>query len=588
VIGSSARGVLRSPALAALVTTMVAVALAWPMIATSAGMNQDWPNHLWYLWQQSLNIKRDGVPSLFVTQGARIFYPFYAFYGGTLYALGGLGSLLLGNAPVKAYVLSYIAGLLSAMGGFYWMSRMVGIGRWFAHVPGFVFVTAAYVLTDMYARGAWPEFIAVCSIPLVVAAAIAVLRADRLRPAHAVALALATIILFGSHNITMLWGSTYLVLVAATLFVCVPAARAIVTRGGLIRLVGVMAPSIMVNAWFLLPALAYASRTFAGQGNPELLRSTSILVDVERLFTFSRASAVSNIPGETYAPDFALSLPLLPIAWTLLVPLANVRRAAGNAFMRVTMVLIGWGLVFGIVMTHAGLIEALPGPYEFVQFQYRLLSYVLLSLCAAMMTILAYLAHTEAVGGKIFKLALVPALIVAAIGAAGQVAAYPRTIPDRNVVFSPAQQPPSTMYSLNDYYDVSLPLVPTPPLTLFFPPAAVRQDRIALPYQSSLDGQAVQTNLLAAPYLVSVKGASVIGRIANGAIALRLPSRPRSSRVVTLSRSSRLPIIAGSVISVVGVAGLLSILLWTLVGEVRSRGWLRLRRLQSSRYQSTY
>src|SRR5271170_6673810 len=74
VIGSSARWVLRSPGLAALVTTLVAVALAWPMIATSAGMNQDWPNHLWYLWQQSLNIKRDGVPSLFVTQGARMFY----------------------------------------------------------------------------------------------------------------------------------------------------------------------------------------------------------------------------------------------------------------------------------------------------------------------------------------------------------------------------------------------------------------------------------------------------------------------------------------------------------------------------------
>ena len=121
MIGANARAVLRSPAVAALVTTIVAVGLAWPMVATSAGMNQDWPNHLWYLWQQSLNIKRDGMPSLFVTQGARIFYPFYAFYGGTLYALGGLGSLLLGNAPVKAYVLSYIVGLLSAMGGFYWM-----------------------------------------------------------------------------------------------------------------------------------------------------------------------------------------------------------------------------------------------------------------------------------------------------------------------------------------------------------------------------------------------------------------------------------------------------------------------------------
>jgi len=93
-------GALWSRLLVAGVALLAIVGLSWPMIATKSGMNQDWPNHLWFLWQQSLYLKSNGYPSLFMTVGNNIFYPFFAFYGGTLYTLGGLLSLLLGNAPV--------------------------------------------------------------------------------------------------------------------------------------------------------------------------------------------------------------------------------------------------------------------------------------------------------------------------------------------------------------------------------------------------------------------------------------------------------------------------------------------------------
>ena len=151
-----------------LVGLLIVIGLTWPMLSTHSGMAQDWPNHLWYLWRQGLNIERDGMPSLFLSKGTGIFYPFYAFYGGTLYALGGALSVVLGDAPVKAYVISYMLGFGSAIGGFYWLARMTGLGRWLAMVPGFLFVSSSYLLTDAYARGAWPEFIAVCSIPLFV------------------------------------------------------------------------------------------------------------------------------------------------------------------------------------------------------------------------------------------------------------------------------------------------------------------------------------------------------------------------------------------------------------------------------------
>jgi hypothetical protein len=552
----ASRGPRYYGALVAGAIVLIAVALSLPMLTTSSGFSQDWPNHLWFLWQQALNIERDGLPSLFVTQGASIFYPFYAFYGGTLYALGGLLSVVLGNAPVKAYVLTYVIGFCGALGAFYWLARAAGVSRRLAFVPGVVFVTSSYVLTDVYARGAWPEFIAVCSIPVVAASALSILREQRLRPVPAAVLSLATVVLFGSHNITMLYGVTFLGLVALTVLAVVPAARSLVTGRGLLRVGVIVVPAIMIDAWFLIPALSYASRTAAGHGNNlGLLRATSELVDAKRLFTFSRASAADGTPGAAGAPDFALSLPLLAIAWTPIAAIVCRVRGRGSPILRVTWILIAWGVVFTLVMTHLSLLEALPKPYQFVQFQYRMETYALLALSGAMIGPLSLLSTGERPRGarRIMLFALIPVLVLAVEGAVVQIAAHPTKVPDRNIVFAASQQPPATMYSLNDYYDESLPVVPTPPVTLFFPPQAVSGDHTAVPYPPSLGGALVESNLLAAPYLISVHGAQVVGRTLDGRMVLRLSSPHGVGGTVSLSRSSRVPVVLGRWVSLLGL-----------------------------------
>jgi hypothetical protein len=222
-------------------------------------------------------------------------------------------------------------------------------------------------------------------------------------------------------------------------------------------------------------------------------------------------------------------------------------------------------------MTHVGLIEALPRPYGFVQFQYRLSSYVLLSLSGAMVAVLSYFSTQIDPASRKLQLAVVPLLIVAAVGAAEQVANYPNKVPDRNVVFSSGGQVPPTFYSLNDYYDVSLPVVPIQPAVLFFPPPAIHHDRIVLPYPPSLAGMLVQTNVLGAPYLVGFHGATVVGRAPNGPMVLRLPVHRSGVATVTLSRSRRLPIILGSAISIAGLVGVLGTLLWSATGELALR-----------------
>src|SRR5438270_12869610 len=73
---------------ALLMVAVLALIMA-PMLLTSRSFASDWPNHLWLVWQQSLNTSALGHPSLFFQSAFGAFYPWFAFNGGTLYATTG-------------------------------------------------------------------------------------------------------------------------------------------------------------------------------------------------------------------------------------------------------------------------------------------------------------------------------------------------------------------------------------------------------------------------------------------------------------------------------------------------------------------
>ncbi len=364
--------------------------LAWPMLFTSAGMGQDWVNHLWDVWRQSVMIGRDHRPSLFLNDGGSVFIRSSPSTAGRSTSLAGTLAVLLGDAPVKAYVLTYLMGVAAAYGGWYWMGRMAGLGRWAAQVPGLLFVGSAYYLTLIYARGDRPELIAVSTLPLLVASGLSVLSADRLRLLPALALAGSALVFFGSHNLTMLWGCTTLALLAVATIAAVPPARALVTLRGALRVACVAIPVALVNAWYLLPALAYSQRTAIAQhyDYAQSLRGTSFLVSAGNLFTFSRASAAPD------TPDFVLALPVLAIAWVLVgIAISLARPAPDGAWRRFLWVVSALGVLFAVVMTHPDLILDLPHPYTLLQFSYRLETYLLLGLCGAVLATLVLVRH---------------------------------------------------------------------------------------------------------------------------------------------------------------------------------------------------
>jgi hypothetical protein len=548
------------------------------MLFTSAGMGEDWSTHLWQMWRQSLTIGSDHQPSLFLNFSRSVFYPLYAFEGGTIYALAGTLTVMLGNAPVVAYVLTYIIGFGAAYGGWFWLGRMAGLGRWAAQVPGLLFISSGYYLTLIYARGDWPEFVAVSAIPLLVASGLSVLRAKRLEALPGLALAGSTLVFFGSHNITMLWGATMLTVLGVAIAIAVPPARTIITRNGVIRVAGVAASAALVNAWYLLPDLVYASRTSIANvyHYTRELHHWSYLVSAGNLFTpFHTIQAHGT-------PDFVYALPVVTIAWVLVGLAISLRYQTDGPWRKVLWIVSGLGVLFAIVMTHPGLILDLPRPYTLVQFGFRLETFVLLALSSAVLAILV-LARSWPRPWRLGSWAAgAIALVAAGAAALQQVDGYPRArgghppralVADRNTVFAQNATPPATAVGLGcepglgcGFDDHSLPLVDLYTGKIAFPSRAVHGQRVTLPIDVP-PGAFVRSNLAGAPYLVDVSGAQVVGRDATGHMVLLVSAaKGQSGESISLRPADSLPVVLGRSIALAALAFLALLL---LVGVVR-------------------
>ena len=139
-----------------------------PAVFTHNGFAVDFTNHLWLVWVQEAAIAQHATPTYFISApAAGVFYPFFAFYGGTLYAATGAVAALLGGRVVVAFLAVTLLGVAAAYGGLVWLSRQLGVRSWAAHAPAIAYVFSAYYVTNLYGRGAWTEFMATSTIPLV-------------------------------------------------------------------------------------------------------------------------------------------------------------------------------------------------------------------------------------------------------------------------------------------------------------------------------------------------------------------------------------------------------------------------------------
>jgi hypothetical protein len=535
---------------------VVLAAVSWPLVFSSATFNNDWLNHLWYMWHQSVAIREDHAPSLFLDYSGGILYPLYAFYGGTLYALVGTLSLVLGDDPLRTYVLSYLLGFAAAYGGWYWIARMFGVRGWLAQMPGLVFITSASYLTTIYALGDWPEFLAASMMPLMIAAGLSVLRAPRLRLGPALALAGSAVVFFGSHLLTMIWGSSVLAVVIVALLVGVPSVRRGVTRAGVLRVAALVIPAALVSAWFLLPTVAYEAHTLVAHAYPHaraLLSELMYTVAARNLFTFSRAPASGTI--------VSLALPILAVAWVLVSIAMLVWRRQGGTWMRVLLIIVTATIGLTVVMTHAGLILALPRAYATLQFSFRLESFVLLGVCGAMVAVLVIAQHGDPRLRR-WTWLLAPVAIVAVVGAVQQTSDHPHG-KDRSTALS-FLTPPPERFGQFDYVDNRLPEYDQPLAEVYFPLSTITSGRASRVVRVPPD-RLVASNIRSGPDLVSVKGARIVGLNAQIDDVLEFPQTsgsdgaapshaPPPSATISVAPAEPLPVVAGRAISLIALA----------------------------------
>ncbi len=547
---------------------LLIVALCWPLLFADATFNEDWLNHLWYMWHQSLALREGHRPSLFLDYAGGVFYPLYAFYGATLYVATGLLSLALGDAPLDAYVLMYLLAFAAAYGGWYWLARSFGVRGWPAHVPGIVFVTAAPYLTMLYGLGDWPEFTSVSMMPLLIASALSVLRAGRLRFWPALALALSGVLFFGSHLLTVIWGTTALALATAAALLCIPAARRRVTRGGVARVAAILVPAGLLSAWFLLPTLAYESQTVIAHNYPHfrhVLRATMYTVAARHLFTLSRARDSGTV--------LTLALPVLAIAWTAGALALLVLARQRGTWMRAVLLGAAATTLLLLLMTHAGAILALPRLYATLQFAFRLESFALIGVSGTLLAALAAIRRPPPQPKSWQRLLvswrwlLVPIALLCVLGALEQVGAHNRLRPRRTALASFAT-PTFEQEGLLNYVDDELPIIRKPLPQMHFAAGPAPGERLVASVPAGA-GRRVDSNLRAGPDFLDLEGARIVATDAQANDVLELTAAPQpaddaqpptsgarpaaGATRVAVSAAESLPIVAGRYLSLLAL-----------------------------------
>jgi hypothetical protein len=548
------------------VGALVCLFVLSPALFTPWGFGPDYYNHLWLVWQQSLAISAHGHPTFYMQQASGIFEPFYSFYGGTLYAIVGAVSALLGGHTYFVYVVSIGAALMLAYAGLWWLGRQLGLGRWSAHLPAFVFVTAAYYLTDLYARGAWPEIVALSAVPMFVAAGVRLLTGPW-RTLPVLAFVVATVFLTGSHNITLLWTVTIIGPVAVVILLAArsrrPSLRAVAATAGLAVV------SVGTNAWFLLLDVSHSGDTLVGSpigGMP--WQVTSYFDTLGVIF-----DPLRQTPGQSNTAGLTIAAPLgaliLSVVIVVLVWPAAHRIGAWLWSLWAILLAAITGVVVLMTMPESWW-NTLGSPFILIQFPYRLAGWLAFGI-ALLLAVSLRLARELNGRERQAVIVLAVALVFVGVGqATAQMFASERIdgrnftgtthAPDLAYANGPTTAPP-TWYDPHSYADHSLPLVEVPEKrTVTLPTPSPGQARLVADLHLPPGRGPVATNIAGGPFVVSVEGIHVVGRTLGGMLVVSPPAAGGRTVQVTVRADADGPATVGLVITIVCLLAVLALL----------------------------
>ncbi len=485
----------------------------------------DWGNHLWLIHAQGANISELGLPSYYLQSDLGAFYPYYAFYGGTLYAVLGYGAWLIG-ANAAAVIGIWLAIAASYL-GWTWLAKLAGIRGWPMQLPGLLAITAPYAISNNFGRGGIPETIGCFMIPLVAASGLALFRAERTKVGPAAAFVVSLVFLTGSHVLTTAWGVTFLVMVGAVLVAADwRSARRHLRRG--LRLVWLAVLAFGINAWILLPELLMNSKLAEKEPDP---LSQQEYTSASQLFSLFRDGAHLNpvIHG-----DINAQLPLLMAFWAIAFGLffwrylSPFRKRAAVGLVLITA-------FFLFLVMHSGSIWHLPTFLTYIQFPYRLMTYVDLAMVGV--TTLAIAAMQRS--GNLSKVPAALLVLVCAISFYAAIVQNARVrswLPGgRDAATASVSAPPESWYAFVQFGDATEPLgEPTLEGEIHVPVDEGVKDSYTVTVPPGPEGT-ILTNVVTGPYFVKITGAEAVARNENSDQIVRLPasSKPREVTFAT-------------------------------------------------------
>jgi hypothetical protein len=536
---------------------VVLLLLAAPALFTRSGFIDDWVNHLWLTWLQSREISATGHPSLFINvEPLGVFYPNFAFYGGTLYALGGYLMAMTG-APVAVFVALIVLSFVACYAGTLWVARQAGVTGTTAHLPAMIVVTGAYYLSLAYGRGSWPEFVATSMIPLLAALALHIVRRGA-TPGPILALGAVTAIWSGSHNLTFALGTVFLSALGVVIVVAWFSAltERHVRRIGLV--VGVALLGVMVNGWFLLPDLAYSLHTQIAQYRTLDPAVSSLFNRLPVVLDPFRERATHS----SYLRAHFTELPSLVIGW-LLVATAMTWRDWTRRLRWLVALLTVVAAVPCLLLVDESVWTKLPSNLSLIQFTFRLETYIVATLAGLTIAVLLGVRRLEDRRRRRGLTLTLAAIVLLGVGlGTWQVwnsdAYYysPRYLTDRSLVLHYPHTTPPTWYETGQFRDVGDQVVPTDG-SVRLNPAAVKGESTTQTVVIPPGEGPLGSNIAASANLVSVHGLRIAGRTTDGFLALERPRDGARTATVTVERADTAPMQAGPLVTLFGALGLL-------------------------------
>jgi hypothetical protein len=538
----------------------------------------EWANSLWLLELQAAHVSAYGIPSFFIHGADMIFYPQFLFYAGPAFSFLAYPAVVFGSWPVFAAVT--VAAFIAASAGMSWTARNLGVPRGLAILPGILFATTPYIVSNLYGRGAWAELVAIGALAVSLGAATSLLTGRARSEAGMVAvLAVAVAAIAGTHNLTLLFSALLAPLLGLALLPILRGSRRQLLRRYALVIAGAVLGLALCGA-FLVPNVWLSGRTFTSNtSNNYLVMATG----------FDRLGVVFDpLPGQPAgSPPSDLHTQTLVVAllWAVGATAFALSRRWLDRRSQLALALLGLvGIGVAVLIGNPGWWLSFPATLRAVQFPFRLVTYLALLTVLAIVVLLAI----PALRRSRVAIALLALASVWQIGVALDLAisakARNQTPAPTSASIHPWQLPPAFVAGsqLLEFRLVSKHPLSTPPAVAGVSPLGYDSPPQVELSGSEPVGTLVATRVVASPLIRFSGDASVAGATEEGMVVLRVNQSPWQVTVGSvcntclraLTGEAPFALLAGRVLSVVGLFALLGLIVAAIP---RNRGRVRAR-----------